>query len=430
MKGLNRVNSFFKPSLICVALVATLKSTSDALPVNPAVHESNPLVSPRAQSVFDESEIAPYIKAAPGPTKGSSSDRMFNQKFLDYFAAQPKSNDVPFKKLMEIVAEVCAEAKSGNHRFSIYEVKDGCFLRNVLFKSKLAEHGIDISKSTASLISRHGWFGGTRNGDYQAQINKLLHEKDELLRTNKSSVSRVSSKRSKEEELQSQSRVKAIDRELEKIEAESKKSVPRWTYHSVCVIQTDKGPIVFDPDVKSQDQRFECDLTSKFDDWMRYSWGNYDPHFILAPYNYTDLYQFNSIPISATPHAYSDKTYGHLFNKLPDDPIWKSDPNPPQLLEKNSEGGTQPYVAEISWKVAAMRPLAIASEAKYGNRQCEDLKARSDQRRDCFQNNYRKYCNNVYEYESNGETDQDELTRAKSWRDKCIAKIQKIDRTF
>lgn len=405
--------------------VSTLQDNRD-------IWEDSPPVPPAAVPHFDSSEIAPHLRQGPGPTKGQPTTKMFKQRFLDYFAAQPKSHDVPMKKLMSIVAEVCAEAAEGNHRFSLYEIKDGCFLRNVLFKTKLAEHGIDITKSTASLISRHGWITGTRNNEGAIQeLEKKIAQLEKNIQGRRGFFRKQTTKAKHEiENNRDRGIIRDYEREIERLRADSKKVVPRWTFHSVAVIQTDQGPVVFDPDVKTLDQRFNCDLTSSFSDWMKYNWGNYDPHFVLAPYNYTQLNHFDKIP--PTPHSHGDKTYGHLFDRLPNDPIWKTDPHPPVLLEKNAEGKIQPYYEGVRVKVghSSMRRIQFKSKSTYGNEQCKKLRPRSDGRLDCFKNVHRTYCNEIYDYETEGETDSDEIRLAQLGRDKCLAKLSQLDRSF
>ncbi len=393
-----------------------------------AIHRSDPPVIPRAYPVFNANAVQKYVTEPNGTSNPANprEQKMFQQyypSFKGYFDKLPKSSQVPMAKLQQIVAEVRAESDQNNHRFALHDVKDGCFLRNILFKSKLAEHGIDITKSTASIISRHGWLRES-SASTNKKLNELVNEKTKLIeKLHNLNIWNPGQKG------MIRSRLAAIELEIANLpHAAGQENLPRWTYHSVCVIQTDQGPYVFDPDVKTRHDRFKGNLLSSLSDWMKFDWNHHDPNFILAPYNYTDVFQLKGIPPkAAAPHDHRDKTYGHLFGRTPDDPIWKKNQSPPILLEKNTLGKLQPYEEEIAWKVEAMKPQAFMSQVAFDNRTCRVKNpVPSEKRKVCLQSALKKYCAAVYDYELEDESDADEIAMAVQHLRSCVRNLRNI----
>jgi hypothetical protein len=227
-----------------------------------------PSLDTRAQehatpSTTDSSNSAVEKYNVIDPTRKRLPQRERFQNMLSY---EPTAVEkVPFDKLEAIIKSIRAEADKNNHRFALFDLTDACYLRNALFKKELQKSGINLDKSSSSII------------------------------------------------------IKYFDKNA------------RWSFHSVSVIYTDKGPMVFDPDIKDEDQVLQGNLITPLPTWLEVDWSHMNPTYTMAPPDYVNIDDFLNDKTVFKNVDPSFSFWGNLEGKTPRDPIYQNVVNPAKL---------------------------------------------------------------------------------------------------
>lgn len=261
-----------KRLFLCFSVLLLWNTRSFALDHAPTAPENDPAVSK-------------YDVVAPGRKTVSLGDRF--DTLLNY---EPKNVEkVPFGKVEDLIKKVRAQADQGNHQYALFDITDGCFLRNELFKRDLAKANVNLEKSTASLM------------------------------------------------------IKYLDK------------TKKWSFHSVSVIYTDKGPMVFDPDIKDVEQRFAGNLITPLSTWLQVDWSHMKPVYTLAPPDYTHIRDYLNTT-TVFPHAKPGAAFGDSFwsnfdGATPNSPIFQDVKAAPHL----SDAQISRDIASMSYTIAHSR---------------------------------------------------------------------------
>jgi len=195
------------------------------------------------------------------------------KSFLDY--APPSLVKVPKSKLEVTLQKIAKSSTETSDPYSLKDISDATHERHTRFKVELEQQGIDLEKSSSSIL------------------------------------------------------MKFYDQEA------------KWSSHAAAVIYTDKGPMVFDPDVKDLDQRLSANLITPLDTWLNVDWSHGDAIFVLAPPSFSDIEDFNNPQLlfeKLDPKKNRNKDFWLNFDgKVPSDVLFKN----LKFLSKNGKPSSE-----------------------------------------------------------------------------------------